>query len=197
VASTSTSGNDHVRCELDSHADTGVVGDSTALVINDYERPTRVFGYDGTTGENGLCKVVSAVVAYDHPADGQTYMLTIHQAILIPRMTAILLCPNQMRDADLLVNDEPKSYLATPTDNHHTVVIPRTDATEDPLRIHLSIRGVTSYFLVRKPTIKEYEDSPPENQLDLTSESLEWDPSTSPLAQEETKNGRFPWPSQF
>ena len=63
MASTSTSGNDNVRCELDSHADTCVVGDSTALVINDYERPTRVFGYDGTSGENGLCKVVSAVVA--------------------------------------------------------------------------------------------------------------------------------------
>jgi hypothetical protein len=32
------------RTELDSHADTCVVGEETALVIHDFEKPVRVFG---------------------------------------------------------------------------------------------------------------------------------------------------------
>ena len=37
-----------VRTELDSHADTCVVGDETALTIQDFDRQVQVFGFDGS-----------------------------------------------------------------------------------------------------------------------------------------------------
>ena len=77
-----------VRTEMDSHADTCVVGEETALIIQDFDRPVRVFGYSKDVGQPDRCKTVSGVVAYDHPETGQTFMLVIHQAILIPNMTA-------------------------------------------------------------------------------------------------------------
>ena len=38
------------RSELDSHADTCVIGDSTALVIMNHDTPVRVYGYDEDKG---------------------------------------------------------------------------------------------------------------------------------------------------
>ena len=96
------------RTELDSHADTSVVGCDTALLIHDYETPVQVQGYNGDAGERFNCRIVSAVVAYDHPASGDVYMLVIHQAILLPSMSHNFLCPMQLRDHGLTVNDEPK-----------------------------------------------------------------------------------------
>jgi hypothetical protein len=44
-------GDTESRTELDSHADTCVVGEETALVIHDFEQPVRVFGYDEAIGQ--------------------------------------------------------------------------------------------------------------------------------------------------
>jgi hypothetical protein len=49
--------------ELDSHADTCVVGDQTALILQDYERPVRVHGYDDRVGEARNCKTVLEAIA--------------------------------------------------------------------------------------------------------------------------------------
>ena len=109
------------RTELDSHADTCVVGHDTALLIHDYESLVRVQGYNEDVGEWSNCRIVSAVVAYNHPATGEVYMLVIHQAILIPGMPNNLLCPMQLRDHGLAMNDEPKYMALTPTDDHHAI----------------------------------------------------------------------------
>jgi hypothetical protein len=69
---------DDQRTELDNNADTCVVGEDTALIIHDFERPVRVFGYDDDVGPASNCKTVSAVVAYDHPETGEVYMIVIH-----------------------------------------------------------------------------------------------------------------------
>jgi len=76
------------RCELDSHADTCVVGLNTALLIADFDRPVKVRGYSPSVGES-TCKTVSAVVSYTH-SDGVVYMLVINQAILISDIEANL-----------------------------------------------------------------------------------------------------------
>ena len=59
------------RSELDSHADTCVFGDATALITQDFDQPVRVLGYDGSIGEKESCKTVTADVAYDHPQQGK------------------------------------------------------------------------------------------------------------------------------
>ena len=94
-----------IRAELDSHADTCVVGDSCALVIQDFMRPVRVHGYDDEIGEDGLCKTVAAVVAYDD-SDGETYMIVINQAILVNRMKNNLISVFQARDNGVRINED-------------------------------------------------------------------------------------------
>jgi hypothetical protein len=107
VSMSTTTREDEVRTELDNHADTCVVGDNTALVIHEFDQTVRVHGYTKSIGAM-KAKTVSAVVAYDHPETGDTYMLVIHQVILVPKLKSNLLCPMQLHDFDIRVNDKPK-----------------------------------------------------------------------------------------
>ena len=161
---------DVVRVELDSHADTTVIGSSTALVIHDYERPVRVLGYDSSLGEKEPCKIVSAVVALDME-DGRTYMIVLNQSILIDRMETILLSTFQARDHGVRINDVPKCMVPNPTSSTHSVEI-------SDLRIPLHLNGVISYFPVRKPTLNEWETCDLDMIIHMTSEEPEWDPNT-------------------
>ena len=43
---------------------------------------------------------------------------------------------------DVRVNDKPKFMDLTPTDNHHVIVINRSDQEQQQVNIPLSIRGV-------------------------------------------------------
>ena len=77
--------NHETTLELDSHADTCVLG-RDALIILDYQRPVTVVGYDESLGTKTYAPV-SGVVAYDDPQSGRTLHLIIHQAIHIPHLT--------------------------------------------------------------------------------------------------------------
>ena len=80
------------RTELDSHADTSVVGQH-ALILHDYERPVNVIGYDSKQGAARNMRTVSAAVAYDDPNTGNIVILALHQAIFIPHLEVKLVCP--------------------------------------------------------------------------------------------------------
>ena len=82
-----------------------MVGTNTALLIHDYDRPIQVPGYDEGVCEMEACRTVSAVIEYDHPESGDTYILILHQAVIIPEMEKNLLFPLQMRDNNVRVND--------------------------------------------------------------------------------------------
>ena len=133
-----------IRTELDNHANTSVVSPSAALIFHDFERPVNISGYDGSVCST-QAQVVSAVVAYDCPTTGDTYMLVIHQAVAVPSMQHILLSSMQLRDNDVHVNDEPKYLALNPPQEHHSITI--LEANDVPaLHIPLRINGVTSYF---------------------------------------------------
>ena len=70
--------------ELDYHADTCVIGED-CLILNDYERPVTVYGYDRDLGVQSFC-TVSDILGYIEPKSGQTYHLVIHQEIEIPNL---------------------------------------------------------------------------------------------------------------
>ena len=97
------------------------------------------------------------MIAYNYPELGDTYMLVLHQAILIPQMENNLLCPLQMRNNDVPVNEKPLIMVPKTTDNHHDIMIRVIDQDQQPVNIPLSIKGVISYFPSRKPTREEYE----------------------------------------
>ena len=79
--------------ELDSHADTCVLG-RDCLVILDYDQPVQVVGYDPALGAK-IYRTISGVVAHDDPDTGEVFHLVINQAIYIPHHDHHLLCPMQ------------------------------------------------------------------------------------------------------
>ena len=95
-------------------------------------------------------------------------MLVFHQAIMVHDLNSNLLCPNQMRDNGLSVNDELKHCIDQATEDHHAIVVPDADGTGDGLRIPLSIYGVVSYFSSRKLMVEEYESTHLNYILEIT-----------------------------
>ena len=129
-----------------------MVGNNAALLIHDYDRPVQFHGYDKGVGETEACRTVSDIIAYDHPESGETYMLVLHQAILIPQTENNLLCPLQIQDNEVRVNYEPKFMVSTPTENHHAIVIRGIDQDQQPINIPQYIKGIISYFPSHKHT---------------------------------------------
>jgi hypothetical protein len=90
--------------------------------------------------------IVSIATAWDNPVDGSTVILVINEALYFgDRMSHALLCPNQLGDFGLIVNDAPKIYDANLT---HSIIIP------EHLDLLLQMHGV-SYLETRKPTDEE------------------------------------------
>ena len=116
--------------ELDSHADTCVIGEK-ALIIADYCRPVTVHAYDKELGERTY-RTVSAVVGYTCPSSGATYHLVIHQAIEIPHLEHHLLCPMQCRVNDVVVNDVPKFLSKNVTPETHAIVVDSVAPQDGP-----------------------------------------------------------------
>jgi hypothetical protein len=171
-----------MRTELDSHADTCVLG-RNALITHDFERPVHVTGYDKADGTKKY-RTVSGVVGYKHPATGRNYYLHVHQGIHMPQLEHNLLCPMQLRLNDVRVDEQPKFLSEDPTDRTHSIEISITD--DDSLIIPLSLDGVTSYFPTFKPTVEQYEAADEgDDLLELTYATPEWDPHDADYARQE------------
>ena len=172
----------HMRTELDSHADTCVVGDN-ALIIHDHERDVAVTGYDH--GRAKTFKIVDAVIGYEDPITGQEYYLMINQAIHIPGLKHNLLCPMQLRLNDVSVNEIPKFLITNPTEQDHAITIDLAE-NDGRLTLPLSIEGVTSYFPSFKPTAAQYESATEGlDLLHLTYRDPEWDPHDADFSRQE------------
>jgi hypothetical protein len=176
--------------ELDTHADTTVLGKS-CLLIQDFDRTVSVSGWDATTGAKD-CPTVTGVVAYDHPSTGQTYMLIFHQAIYLDTMENHLICPMQCRAAGVTIHDCPKIFVTNPNNESHAIVIdadPYTP-TDNKLIIPLQLQGVTSVFPVRTPSRAEFDDDDIP-RIVMTSDGPEWDPQTSDWSKQEASMTDF------
>ena len=80
--------------ELDSHADTSVLGGG-ALVVADFNEPVNVQGYDPSLGTKTY-RTITGAVGYCDPTSGRNYHLVIHQAIYIPDIDHHLLSPSNV-----------------------------------------------------------------------------------------------------
>ena len=90
-----------------------------------------------------------------------------------------------MRKNDVRENDEQKFMALIPTENFHAIVINGIDQNQQPINIPLSIRGVISYFPLRKPTREEYEGSDPDLRIEMTVKEPEWYPRTTRFKSQE------------
>ena len=109
--------NKETTLELDSHANTSVLG-GRALVVSDFTEPVNVQGYDPSLGTKTY-KTITGAVGYCDPASGNIYHPVIHQAIYIPGLDHHLLSPMQFRVVDVEINDFPKFLIANPTEDSH------------------------------------------------------------------------------
>ena len=116
--------------ELDSHADTCILG-KHALITLDFNRPVSVIGYDEALGTRVYSTVIG-VVGYTNPLTGRTLHLVINQAIHILYLDHHLLCPMQCRMNDVLVDETPKFLAQRPTNQMHALTLTDPD---DPLRM--------------------------------------------------------------
>ena len=125
-------------------------------------------------------KSVSGALAYDDQATGKTTILVVHQAIHIPTMGSNLLCPMQVWMNDVRVDETPKVLTENPTDITHASS--GKDADGIQVTIPLCSKGVTSYFLTRNLTKKEFNSCP---RFDLTYEAPIWDPHSEIFKQQD------------
>lgn len=154
--------------ELDSHADT-IVGGSNCVLIETTGRNVSVLPYNDEYDSIDDIPIATIATAYDCPLNGQVYILVFNEALYFgDRMKHSLLCPNQMRDNGIVVDDTPKQYSKAST---HSIYIPDRD-----LRIPLTMDGVVSGFDTRTPTNEELDNI--DRHIEMTS-AMEWNPSSS------------------
>ena len=142
--------------ELDSHADTSIVGDD-CLVIHDHNRPINVYIYD-PKDDHRSAKTVNAAVGYQEPQSRQKFSLMVNQANPIDGLDNHLLCNIQCFLNGMHIREVPKFLAESPS------VITHAKKLTDPfdalqlLIIPLQFSSVTSYFDVYSLSIAECEN---------------------------------------
>jgi hypothetical protein len=129
---------------------------------------------------SNLC-TVSAALAYDDALTGESVILVVHQAIYIPDLSHNLLSTMQLLLNDVAANNVPRFLTDKPTQLTHTLVIPTVDF-DDQYAIPMSLHGEASSFLMRKPTVEEYESL---SHLVHTGEEPAYDPHDTSMAKHE------------
>ena len=95
------------KTELDSHADSPVVGQASKIL--EYTgREVLVSGFTEGLGKPLQVPVVTAAVAYENSDTGEVHILVIHIVLYIQDMINNLIPPMMMRLAGLVVDECPK-----------------------------------------------------------------------------------------
>ncbi len=163
-------------CELDTHADTCVAG-ANCIILEESNQTVNVSAFTDTHEPLINIPIVTAATAYDEESTGTTYILILGQAIYLGnQMKNSFICPNQLRANGLIVEDCPKHLAPRDNPSSHSIFAP-----EDNLMIPLQLRGVTSYFTTRTPTINEVETC----QWIYLSSDQDWDPHSEVYQQQE------------
>jgi hypothetical protein len=139
---TKINSNGETTLELDSHADTCVLGHD-ALFFLDYDRPVVVEGYDPALGTKTYA-TAGGGLAYDDPQTSKVYHLVMNQAIYIPHLDQHLLCPVQCQVNDKTILDNtPNFFVHNPTDHTHAPTIKDPDNPAQMVILPLALQGVT------------------------------------------------------
>ncbi len=116
LAETHTNASEHPT-DLDSHADTCVIG-KNALIVHILNKKVNVTGFDPSFGKVKDLDLVSAALAYDCPEMGERVIQMVHQAIHAQMMTIDLLCPMQMRANEIGYKSVQSSFRSTQMIRH-------------------------------------------------------------------------------
>ena len=157
------------RLELDSHADSPVIG-RNAHILYETGKHVDVSGFTDTLGYCKTIPIVHAAIAYDCPSTGNTIIFKIYNALYFKNMKNNLIPPFAMRLAGLEVDECPKFLSKNPTESNHSIY-----DTENDVRIPLQLNGIISNVTTRIPLMTELNEC---MSLDLTPNCNDWDPHT-------------------
>ena len=122
--------------------------------------------------------LVHAVVAYNCPLTGQTYILIINNALYIAEMEQHLLPPIMMKLNRILL-DEFLKFLCP----NLTVETDSIFFSDKSIRLPLELHVTTSYPPTRRPNgIQEVNEH---MNIALTTEHPEWNPNSTIFSQQE------------
>ena len=159
------------RTELDSHADTCVGGANTILLEPSGATAT-VHSFSNESKPFGKIPIGTIATSWTNATDGKTYVLCFPESLYFgDRLSTSLLCPNQLRDNQTVVDDTPRQYDHTST---HCISI-------GDFKIPLQLDGVISYFESTKPTADELKYN---QRYTLTSDTP-WNPRDPSFASQE------------
>src|SRR6056300_177968 len=167
--SVSTGGD--ARADLDSHADPCAFG-KHCYVLSTYSESVNVTGFHKSAPPLRCIRIACVAVAYDCHLTHETFILVFDQVLYIPDLETSLICPDQLRDNGVTVNDTPLLRLepSERSNDSHSII-----EMNSGLRIPLMFDKPISYFHVRKPTQAEATDDLNHNHVCMTS-SVEWRP---------------------
>ena len=156
-ATNSPINSDETRLELDSYADTTVLGKG-CLVVHDFDGSVNVTGYD-PENVSKVFRTVTGVLDYDNPQTDKPYLMVINQAIHLDNLEHHLMCPMQCITNGININETPK-YQSKPQDKstHALQVEYQSDEEGDMFTIPFQLSEFTNYFPYQKPTKAEWED---------------------------------------
>jgi hypothetical protein len=164
------------RTELDSHADSPVVGQN-CKILHYTGKYVDVTGFTDTLGECKSIPVVHCAVAFDCTQTQRTHILLINNALYMRSMKVNLIPPFAMRLNGIEVNECPKFLSANPDITDHSIYFP-----DENLRLPLYLRGIISYLPTRAP---DDDDMYKHLHYNLTPPTSNWDPHTDSYANQE------------
>ena len=88
------------------------------------------------------------------------------------------------------INDLPKFLAEDPDEKTHEIIVNDPQNPNEPLIIPLVLKGITSYFLSRKPKASEYEDESIPH-IDMTIKAPVGEPSETIFCGSIRCNDRF------
>ena len=138
--------------ELDSHADSPVVG-QYSKILEDTGRKATVSGFTNDLGKPMTVPVVNAAVTHDCEVTGRTYILIINNALYFQNMEENLIPPFMMRLAGVDVDKCPKFLAKKPSERNHSMTFP-----ESNVQIPFQLEGRISYIPTRLPTTNELKE---------------------------------------
>lgn len=170
-------GRDETSTELDSHADSPVVG-KHVYILRSTGRKVSVKGFTDQLGAPILVPVVDAAVVYDCEYTGKSIVLVIRNALHLRNMDTNLIPPFMMRLAGLKIDECPKFLSDNPNEGNHSVYCP-----ELVFRIPLHLDGIISFIPTRRPSKRELEEL---DSIDLTPNVPVWDPHDTVYSEQES-----------
>jgi hypothetical protein len=164
---------------MDSHANMAVAGrDCTIIAKSGHYATVTPFSSDLPVMKR--VEIGDVEIAYNDPFSGETFLLVMRNALLIPSMDHNLLPLFLAQKASLFLDKTPKFQSTALSLENHTIHDEKTG-----LRIYLQLNGTFLYFELQSLTVEEMETWENYPVVYLTPDSDQWDPHAACFADAE------------